>query len=327
VLRLGLALALAWACTSAPPAAEAQPAAPPGKVPRIGLISNANPTSGAPFADTFRRGLADLGWIERQTIQIEYRWAEGDLGRHARLTAELAALKVDVMVVAGTAAARAAMQATRTIPIVVALVGDPVAGGLVRSLARPGGNLTGLAWQTSDLVTKQLQLLQETVPRATQVAVIGHAANPAARSAVEPAARSLGVQVHMTDIGTPADIAGVFEAIERRRAEVLLVLPSPMFLAERRRLAELAARHRLPAVYETRDFVDAGGLMSYGPSFPDMWRRAATYVDKILKGAKPGDLPMEQPTKFEFVINLKTAKALGLTIPPPVLARADHLIQ
>ena len=277
--------------------------------------------------DAFRQGLADLGWIERQTIQIEYRWAEGDLGRHPRLAAELAALKVDVMVLAGTAAARAAMQATRTIPIVVALVGDPVADGLVRSLAKPGGNLTGLAWQTGDLVTKQLQLLQETVPRATQVAAIGHAANPAARSTLEPAARSLGVQVHLTDIEAPADIAGVFEAMERRRAEVLLVLPSPMFYAERRRLAELAARHRLPAVYETRDFVDAGGLMSYGPSFPDMYRRAATYVDKILKGAKPGDLPMEQPTKFEFVINLKTAKALGLTIPPAVLARADALIQ
>ena len=322
-----LALALARGVLCIPLVASAQPAGPAGKVPRIGLISNANPTSGATFVNGFRGGLADLGWIERQNIHIEYRWAEGDLGRHSRLTAELAALKVDVMVVAGTAAARAAMQATRTIPIVVALVGDPVAGGLVGSLAKPGGNLTGLAWQTSDLVTKQLQLLQETVPRATQVAAIGHAANPAARSAVEPAARSLGVQVHVIDIEAPADIPGVFEAIQRRRAEVLLVLPSPMFYAERRRLAELAARYRLPAVYETRGFVEAGGLMSYGPSFPDMYRRAATYVDKILKGAKPGDLPMEQPTKFEFVINLKTAKALGLRIPPPVLAPADELIQ
>jgi putative ABC transport system substrate-binding protein len=296
-------------------------------VPRIGLIGNATPTSGTTFVDAFRRGLAHLGWIEQQNLRIEYRWAEGDLGRHPQLVADLVALKVDVIVLAGTAAARAAMQATRTIPIVVALVGDPVAGGLANNLAKPGGNLTGLAWQTSDLVTKQLQLLQETVPRATQVAAIGHPANPAARSAIEPAARSLGVQVHVIDIEAPADIPGAFEAIQRRRADTLLVLPSPMFYGERRRLAELAARHRLPAVYETRDFVDAGGLMSYGPSFPDMYRRAATYVDKILKGAKPGDLPMEQPTKFDFVINLKTAKALGLTIPPAVLARADALIQ
>ena len=205
---VALALALAWGLLSGPLAAEGQPAGAAGRVPRIGLISNATPTSGTTFVDAFRRGLADLGWIEQQNLRIEYRWAEGDLARHPRLMAELATLKVDVIVLAGTAAGRAAMQATRTIPIVVALVGDPVAGGLVKSLAKPGGNLTGLAWQTSDLVTKQLQLLQETVPRATQVAAIGHPANPAARSAVEPAARSLGVQVHMTDIGAPADIRG-----------------------------------------------------------------------------------------------------------------------
>jgi putative ABC transport system substrate-binding protein len=296
-------------------------------VHRIGFISNSNPTSGTGLVDAFRRGLADLGWAERQNIHIEYRWAEGDFGRYPRLTAELVALKVDVIVLSGTAAARAAVQATRTIPVVAAVIGDPVAGGLVRSLAKPGGNLTGLAWQARDLVTKQLQLLQETVPRATRVAALGHAVIPGVRASAEGAARSLGMQVRMVDIEAPADIPGAFEAIQRSGAEVLIVLPSPMFYAERRRLAEMAARHRLPAIYEVKEYVDEGGLMSYGPSFPDMYRRAATYVDKILKGAGPGGLPMEQPTKFEFVINLKTAKALGLTIPPPVLARADELIQ
>jgi len=307
-----------------PFAVEAQPV---GKVYRIGFISNSTPTAGTTFVDSFRRGLADLGLAERQNIQIEYRWAEGDLGRHPRLAAELVALKVDVIVLAGTAAARAAVQATRTIPVVAAVIGDPVPNGLVRSLAKPGGNLTGLAWQASDLVTKQLQLLRETVPRATRVGALGHAAIPGVRRAAEGAARSIGVQVHIIDIEAPAEIPGVFEAMQRRGAETLIVLPSPMFYAERRRLAALAARDRLPAIYEVKEFVDEGGLMSYGPSFLDMYRRAATYVDKILKGATAGDLPMEQPTRFELVINLKTAKALGLTIPPGVLARADEVIQ
>ena len=309
---------------AAPFAVEAQPV---GRVYRIGFISNASPTANTTFVDSFRRGLADLGWAERQNIHIEYRWAEGDLGRHSRLAAELVALKVDVIVLAGTAAARAAVKATRAIPVVAAVIGDPVPSGLVRSLAKPGGNLTGLAWQASDLVTKQLQLLQETVPRATRVGALGHAATPEVRRAAEGAARSLGVQVHMIEIEGPADIPGVFETMQRRGAEALIVLPSPMFYAERRRLAALAARNRLPAIYEVKEFVDEGGLMSYGPSFLEMYRRAAVYVDKILKGATPGDLPMEQPTKFECVINLKTAKALGLTIPPSVLARADEVIR
>jgi putative ABC transport system substrate-binding protein len=309
---------------AAPFAVEAQPV---GRVYRIGFISNASPTANTTFVDSFRRGLADLGWAERQNIHIEYRWAEGDLGRHSRLAAELVALKVDVIVLAGTAAARAAVKATRAIPVVAAVIGDPVPSGLVRSLAKPGGNLTGLAWQASDLVTKQLQLLQETVPRATRVGALGHAATPEVRRAAEGAARSLGVQVHMIEIEGPADIPGVFETMQRRGAEALIVLPSPMFYAERRRLAALAARNRLPAIYEVKEFVDEGGLMSYGPSFLDMYRRAAVYVDKILKGATPGDLPMEQPTKFECVINLKTAKALVLTIPPSVLARADEVIR
>jgi putative ABC transport system substrate-binding protein len=324
-----LELALALAFLAVPAAADAQPAGPggPRKVHRIGFISNSTPTAGTVLVDAFRQGLVDLGWVERQNLHIEYRWAEGDFERYPRLAAELVALRVDVMVLAGTGAARAAVRATRTIPVVAAVIGDPVAGGLVRSLAKPGGNLTGLAWQARDLVTKQLQLLQETVPRATRVAALGHAAIPGVRQSVEAAARSLGVQVHMTDIEAITEIPGVFETMERRGAEALIVLPSPMFYAERRQLATLAARHRLPAIYEVKEFVGEGGLMSYGPSFPEMYRRAATYVDKILKGAKPGDLPMEQPTKFEFVINLKTAKALGLAIPPPVLARADELIR
>jgi putative ABC transport system substrate-binding protein len=315
---------IAGGLLAGPLAAEVQQA---GKVHRIGFISNSNPTSGTALVDAFRRGLADLGWVNGQNISIEYRWAEGDLGRHPRLAAELVALKVEVIVLAGPAAARAAMQATRTIPIVAAVVGDPVAAGFATSLARPDGNLTGLAWQSSDLVTKQLQLLQEMVPKATRFNALGHPATPAARTAVEAAARALGVKLEVIDVSVPEAVPGAFEATQRGRAEGLIVLPSPMFYAERRRLAELAARHRLPAIYEVKEYVHVGGLASYGPSFPEMYRRAATYVDRILKGARPGDLPMEQPTTFELVINLKTAKALGLTIPQSLLLRADQVIE
>jgi putative tryptophan/tyrosine transport system substrate-binding protein len=308
---------------AAPLAAEAQPVR---KVHRIGFIGNANPTEGRILVDALRQGLRELGWVEGQNISIVYRWAEGDLGRSPQLVAELVALNVDMIVLAGTVAARAALQATRTIPIVITIVGDPVAGGLVTSLAKPGGNLTGLAWEANDLATKQLQLLLEAVPQTTRVAALGHSANPTARTAAEAAARSLGVKLDVINIGLPADIPAAFEAAKRGRPGALIVLPSPMFYGERRRLAELAVRHRLPAIYETKAYVEAGGLASYGPSFPDMYRRAATYVDKILKGAEPGDLPMEQPTKFELVINLKAAKALGLTIPPSLLGRADEVI-
>ena len=309
---------------AAPLAAEAQQVK---KVPRIGFLGNANLTDGRILVDALRQGLQELGWVEGQNISIVYRWAEGDLGRSPQLVAELVALKVDMIVLAGTVAARAALQATRTIPIVITIVGDPVAGGLVTSLAKPGGNLTGLAWEANDLATKQLQLLLEAVPETTRVAALGHSANPMARTAAEAAARLLGVKLDVIEVGLPADIPGAFEAAKRGRAAALIVLPSPMFYGERRRLAELAARHRLPAIYEGKAYVEAGGLASYGPSFPDMYRRSAIYVDKILKGAKPGDLPMEQPTKFELAINLKTAKALGLTIPPLLLRRADEIIQ
>jgi len=316
--------AVAGGLLAAPLAVEAQPVR---KVPRIGFLGNARPAEGRTLVDAFREGLGELGWTEGRNVSIEYRWTEGDLGRSPQLVAELVALRVDVIVLAGTVAARAALQATRTIPIVTSIVGDPVASGLVTSLAKPGRNLTGLAWQASDLVTKQLQLLLEAVPQTTRVAAIGHSSSPTARPAAEAAARSLGVKLDVIEVGLPADIPGAFEAAKRGRPGALIVLPSPMFYGERRRLAELAARHRLPAIYEVKAYVEAGGLASYGPSFPDMYRRAATYVDKILKGAEPGNLPMEQPTKFELVINLKTAKALGLTISPALLARADQVIE
>jgi putative ABC transport system substrate-binding protein len=308
----------------APLGAGAQQA---GKVWRIGFVSNSSPVSGEALAGAFRQGLTDLGWVDGQNVAIEYRWAEGDLGRHSRLTAELVAQKVDVLVLAGTVAARAALQATRTIPIVEAAVGDPVESGLAVSLARPGGNLTGLAWQSGELVTKQLQLLREALPRATRMVALRHAVSTPSRTVLQGAAQSLGVKLDVIDVGVPADLPRAFGSARRARAEALIVVPSPLFYSERRRLTELATLHRLPAIYEVKAFVDEGGLASYGPSFPEMFRRAATYVDKILKGANPGGLPMEQPTKFELVINLKTAKALGLTIPPSLLARADQVIE
>jgi putative tryptophan/tyrosine transport system substrate-binding protein len=211
-------------------------------------------------------------------------------------------------------------------------VGDPVAAGLVSSLARPGGNLTGLAWQASDLVTKQLQLLQEISPVDDRLAVLAHASNPTARAAVEGAARTLGLKFDVIDVDAPAAISAAFERIRRSRATMLLVLPSPMFFAERRRLTELAARHRVPAVYEVKEYVDDGGLLSYGPSFPTMYRRAASFVDRIFRGARPGDLPMEQPTKeqptkFELSINVRTARTLALQIPPSLLLRADQVVE
>ena len=306
------------------PPAAAQHA---GKAYRIGFVSNSNPAGGTALVDPFRQGLAELGWIEGQNITIEYRWAEGDLGRHPRLIAELVALKVDILVLAGTSAGRAAVQATRTIPIVAAIIGDPAAAGLVKSLAKPGGNFTGLAWQASDLVTKQLQLLQEMVPKVALLAALGHAANPTARTAAELAARTLGAKLDVVEVGVPADIPGAFDAAQRRGAGALIILPSPMFYAERRQLVQLAARHRLPAIYEVKEYVHEGGLASYGPSFPEMYRRAATYVDKILKGGKPAELPMEQPTKFELALNVGTARALGLSIPPSLRLRADHVIE
>jgi putative tryptophan/tyrosine transport system substrate-binding protein len=311
--------------------AESQEAA---KVARIGFLATTNLAANPHLREAFRQGLRDLGYVEGRNVVIEYRDAEGKLERLPALAAELVALKVDVIVAPGTPQALAAKQATRTLPIVFAVAGDPVGSGLVPSLARPGGNVTGLSSVTSDLVGKCLEQLTQAVPGVSRVAVLwqpggfGERAEKDMQKAAEVAGRTLGVRLQFVEARRPADIDRAFSDMTRARAGALTVLGGgTMLFAERRRLVDLAAKNRLPAVYPWRDFVDAGGLMSYGANFPDLYRRAATYVDKILKGAKPGDLPVEQPTKFELVINPKTAKALGLTIPPSLLLRADEIIQ
>jgi putative ABC transport system substrate-binding protein len=324
---------LAGGLVAAPFAAEAQQVA---KIARIGYLAT-NLEAGAssqPLREAFRQGLRDLGYVEGRNVVIEYRDAEGKLERLPALAAELVALKVDVIVAAvGTLAALAAKQATRTLPIVFIGAGEPVTSGLVTSLARPGGNVTGLSLLFPELVGKCLELLTQAVPGVTRVAVLWHPGGAGERTdkdnlkAAEAAGRALGVRLQYLEARGPADIDRAFSDMNRARAGALTVLSTPMFGSERRRLVDLAAKNRLPAVYQFREYVDAGALMSYGPNLADLVRRAATYVDKILKGTKPGDLPVEQPTKFEFVINLKTAKALGLTIPQSVLGRADQVIE
>ena len=312
-----------------PLAAEAQPAA---KVARIGYLATnlaASPHTG----EAFRQGLRDLGYVEGRNLVIEYRSADGKLERFPALAAELVALKVDVIVASGTLAALAAKQSTRTLPIVFSPAADPVASGLVTSLERPGGNVTGLSVVAPELVGKRLELLREAVPGVTRVAVLWQSGGFGERTekdmlkGAEVAARALGVRLLFIEARDPADFDRAFSDMTKARAGALTVLPSNMFNNERRRLVDLAAKNRLPAVYGVREYVDGGGLMSYGANLADLNRRAATYVDKILKGAKPADLPVEQPTKFELVINLKTAKALGLTIPQSLLQRADQVIQ
>jgi putative tryptophan/tyrosine transport system substrate-binding protein len=315
---------------AAPLAVEAQQAA---KVARIGYLAG-NSATNPHLHEAFRQGLRDLGYVEGHNVVIEYRSAEGKLERLPALAAELVALKVDVIVTGGgTLSTLAAKQATKTIPIVFPAAGDPVESGLVTSLARPGGNVTGLSVLVAELVGKCLEQLKQAVPGVSRVAVLWHPGAFGERAEkdmlkeVEVAGRALGVQAQFVEARGPADFARAFSDMTRARAGALTVLPSAMFVTERRRLVDLAAKNRLPAVYSWREFVDAGGLMSYGPNVADLFRRAATYVDKILKGTKPADLPVEQPTKLELVINLKTAKALGLTIPQSVLGRADEVIQ
>jgi putative ABC transport system substrate-binding protein len=312
-----------------PVAAEAQQAA---NVARIGVLV-LNRATNPRGHEAFRQGLRDLGYVEGRNVVIEYRDAEGKPERLPALAAELVALKVGVIVAPGTLAALAAKQATRTIPIVFPVVGDPVTDGLVTSLARPGGNVTGLSNRTPELVGKCLELLTQAVPGVSRVAVLWLPGGAPERTEqdmlreAEVAARALGARLQVVEARGPADFDRAFSDMTRARAGALTVLPYVMFFNERRRLVDLAAKNRLPAVYGSREFVDAGGLMSYGADIGDLFRRAATYVDKILKGAKPGDLPVEQATKFELVINLKTAKALGLTIPQSILARADQVIE
>jgi putative ABC transport system substrate-binding protein len=325
---VALVAVLAVSLLAAPLAADAQQA---GKVPRIGFLSLTSPSDRPPLLDAFRQRLRELGWVEGQNIVIDYRYAEGRVDRLPDLAAELVRLKVDLIVSLGTQGVTAAKNATETIPIVMIAVRDPVGTGLIASLARPGGNVTGVSGSAGlEIVAKQLELLKETVPKIRRVAILSNPANAYHQLAIREvnvAARSLGVQLQLLEARGPNEFDGAFAAMAKERVGALLVLSDAIFNSHRTRLADLAARSRLPAAYGNRESVEGGGLISYGPSFLDSYRRAATYVDQILKGTKPADLPVEQPTEFELVINMKTAKALGLTIPQSVLLRADHVIE
>jgi putative ABC transport system substrate-binding protein len=306
---------------AAPLAVEAQR---PKIVPRVGILD-----PGIPHLFTaFREAMRDLGYVEGQNIVYDIRSAEGKPERISRLAAELVKLSPDLIVTAATQPSRAVREATNSIPIVVAAIGDAVATGLVTSLRQPGGNITGLSFLNTELSAKRLELLKEAFPRITRVFVlndINTAQNIVAET--EAAARRLRLQIQRLDVRDAGDFERAFDAAAKGRAEAINVLASAYFNAHRGRIVELAARSRLPAMYESREYVDAGGLMSYGQNLLDLFRKAATYVDRILKGAKPGDLPMEQPTTFELAVNVRTAKALGLTIPPSLLARADQVIE
>ena len=326
--RIGLAVVLALSLILAPLAAESQQAT---KIARIGILGGISAPS--PLREAFLQGLRDLGYVEGRNVVIEYREVEGKFERVPALAAQLVALKVDVIVAPATGTALAAKQVTSTIPIVFISL-DAVSSGLVTSLARPGGNLTGLSAALPDLVGKCLEYLKLAVPRANRVAVLWEPGvypertEKDMRTGAEVAGRALGMRLQFVEARGPADFGRVFSEMTKARADALTVLPSITFINERRRLADLAAKHRLPAVYSVPEFVtDAGGLMVYGPSTTDLWRRTVVYVDKILKGGQPGDLPVEQPTKFELLFNLKTAKALGLTIPQSLLLRADQVIE
>jgi putative ABC transport system substrate-binding protein len=328
-VRAALIVVLALGLLAASLAGDAQQAA---KIARIGYLAT-NLAVTPHLREAFRQGLRDLGYVEGRNVVIEYRDAEVKPERLPALAAELVALKVDVIVAPTTPAALAAKQATRTLPIVFAFAADPVTSGLVTSLARPGGNVTGLSLLTPELVGKCLEHLKQAVPGVSRVAVLqqpgalGERTEKDMLKEAEGAARALGVQLQVVEARGPADFDRAFSDMARARAGALIVLSGAMFFNERRRLVDLAAKNRLPATYLVREFVDAGGLMSYGASLADNLRRAATHVDKILKGAKPADLPVEQPTKFELVINLKTAKALRLTIPQSLLRQADQVIE
>jgi ABC-type uncharacterized transport system substrate-binding protein len=306
--------------------AEAQQ---PTKIPRIGVLVAGNPSPASARIEAFQQGLRDLGYIEGQNLIIEYRYAEGKLDRLPELAAELVRLKVDAIFVTSTSAVQAAKKATTKVPI-VSVSGDPVGLGLVASLARPGGNVTGLANFTSELAGKRLELLKEVVPSVSRVAVLW---NPVASSSAlrmretEAAAHSLGIKLQPVAVREANDFERAFSALKRERVDALFPLRSPFISIHVKRIVELAAKNRVPGMYDASEFPEAGGLMSYGTMLPDLDRRAAVYVGKILKGAKPADLPVEQPTKFEFIINLKAAKQIGLTIPQKVLARADKVIK
>jgi len=321
ILAVGLSVTLFALCAFA----DAQQ---PKKVPRLGFLS---PTSDDSRVEAFRQSLRELGYVEGQNIAIEYRWADGKFDRLPDLALELVRLKVDVVVAVVTQASLAAKMATGTIPVVMIGVSDPVGSGLVVSLARPGANITGTSSMTAEIIGKQLELIKETLPKISRVAALWNPANPIfqaiQRRETEVAARALGIQRQFVEARAPDEIDRAFAWVAKERMRALLVLNDPVFTAQRKQIADLSAKHRFPTVSGTREYTEVGGLMAYGPSFPDMYRRAAYYVDRILKGTKPADLPVEQPMKFELIINLKTAKQIGLTIPPNVLARADKVIR
>jgi putative tryptophan/tyrosine transport system substrate-binding protein len=323
---------LAGGLVAAPLAAQAQT---PAKVARIGILvfGPLESPETRQTLEAFRQGLRERGYVEGQNIVIEYRAADGKIDRLPGLATELVRLKVDLIMAGNTPMARAAQQATTTIPIVAFAMGDPVADGLVATLARPGANITGSTFLGPELVPKRLDLLTEALPKVTRVAALWHPGAFGERTmtdmlkGAEAAARTLGVQLQTVGVRGPDEFDRAFSTMIKERAEALIAFPSTMLFNERRRIVDLAAKSRMPAMYQSKQFVEIGGLISYGASITDLVRRSATYVDKILKGAKPADLPVEQPTKFELVINLKTAKVLGLTIPPSLLQRADEVIQ
>ena len=302
----------------------------PKKVPRIVYLAASPASANAGRLEAFRQGLRDIGYVEGENIVIEARYADGKFDRLPALAAELVRLKVDVIITAGPPVTRAVKEATATIPVVMAQDGDPVGNGFVASLARPGGNITGMSQLAAEISGKQLELLKETVPKLSRVAVLGTSTRPGNAEALketELAAGTFGVRLQYLDVRGPKDIETAFREARQGRAGAVLVLQSPVFTSQRTQVAELAAKTRLPAIYPQTEYTEAGGFMCYGVNTPDLFRRAAYHVDKILKGAKPADLPIEQPKKFELVINLKAAKQIGLTVPPSVLARADRVIR
>jgi len=300
-----------------------------GKPPTIGFLGSSTPSAMSGWTAAFVQRLRELGWIEGRTVAIEYRWGEGRNERYAEIAEEFVRLKVDVIVTYGTPPSKAAKQATAVIPIVFAAAADPVGSGLVSSLARPGGNITGLSLQQSDIVGKKLELLREVVTGLRRLALLGNVGNASSVlevGEVRAAAGTLGIEIVPIDIKRAEDIAPAFDAFGGS-AEALYVSTDPLIFSNINRINTLAVGARLPTIYNGKEYIESGGLMSYGPNYPHLFRRAADFVDKILRGAKPGDFPVEQPTKFDFAINLTTAKAIGLTIPPSLLARADEVIE
>ena len=301
-----------------------------GKIPRVGLLAGTIPAAVAARVEAFRHGLRELGYVEGKNIAVDYRYAEGEAQRERELAAELVRRKLDVIVAAGPSITRTLKNATNTIPIVMAQDSDPVASGFVTSLARPGGNITGLSSLSPELSGKRLEFLKEIVSNLSRVTAIGDSREPnnaQLRKELDLAAAALKVTLQYIDVRSFNDIGTGFQAAAKERADGVVLLGSVVFNVHRKEIVELAIKHRLPATYTRPEFVEEGGLTTYGPNINDLFRRAATYVDKILKGANPADLPVEQPKKFEFIINLKAAKQIGLTIPPNVLVRADRVIK